>query len=104
METGVEPARGAMTGGRFVLAWRLGRDTSLATVAERIEWATFVLPPMVRAGFSKNNDKEIEARTNAAVVELSLKNSTSTYSFLNCEYRNYATEVFFIIFLDCLIG
>lgn len=72
LETRVELAIGAMTGGRFVLAWRLGRDMSLATVAERKEWATFMLPPMVRAGFSKNNDKEIEARTNAAVVEVSL--------------------------------
>lgn len=55
-------------------AWRLARDTNLATVAERQEWATFALPPRVRAGFNKNTDREIEARSNAAVVEVNLQN------------------------------
>lgn len=44
LETSAKPAGGAGTGGRFMLAWRLGQDTNLATVAERQEWATFALP------------------------------------------------------------
>lgn len=70
LETGGELAEDA---GRFVPAWRLSRETKLGTVAERREWATFALPLGVRAGFSKNSDRDIEARSNAAVVEVSMR-------------------------------
>lgn len=56
--------------GKFMPSWRLGQDTNLATVIERQEWATFVLPPKVRAGFSKNSDKEIESWSNATILEV----------------------------------
>lgn len=58
---------------RFAPAWKLGRETNLGTVIERQEWAMFALPPQVRASFSKRNDQEIEARANAAVVEVRLE-------------------------------
>lgn len=72
LDIGPDPIGGTAIGGRFVPTWRLGRDTSLATMAERKKWATFALPQMVRIGFSKNSDREIEARTNPAAVEVSL--------------------------------
>lgn len=59
--------------GRFVPAWKLARETSLGTVAEHHEWATFSLPPRVRAGFSKNSDRDIEARAKAAAIEIRVK-------------------------------
>lgn len=72
LKTSVEPVGDAGTGGRFMSTWRLRRDTNIATVVEKQEWATFALPPRVRAGFSKNIDREIVARSNAEVVEVSL--------------------------------
>lgn len=69
--------------GRFVPAWKLSKDTNLGTVVERREWATFSLPPRVRAGFSRNSDRDIEARTNAAVLEVSIIVDNNRNSGLN---------------------
>lgn len=71
LEAMADPTGGGGAGGRFVLAWRLAWDTKLGIVAERQEWAMFALPPRVRAGFNKNTDRDIEAKSNAAVVEVS---------------------------------
>lgn len=70
LEATTDPTGGGGEGGRFVSAWRLARDTKLGTVAERQEWAKFALPPGVRAGSSKNTDRDIKARSNAMVVEV----------------------------------
>lgn len=71
LEDMADPTGEGGVGERFVPAWRLANDTMLGTVAERQEWAMFALPIGVRAGFSKNTDKDIEARSNVAVVEVS---------------------------------
>lgn len=71
LEFGRDLAGGVRIGERFMPAWKLTRDTNLGTVAERHKWETFALPPRVRAGFSKSTDRNIKARSNAAVVEIS---------------------------------
>lgn len=70
LDGGGDLGGGARAGRRFVPGWKLARETNLGTVAERGKWATFTLPPRVRTRFSKNRDRDIEARSNAAVVEV----------------------------------
>lgn len=72
LDIGGDLAGGAGAGERFIPGWKLTRETNLGTVAERREWATFALLPRVIAGFSKNVNRDIEARSNAAVIEVSM--------------------------------
>lgn len=70
LDGGGDLGGGAGARERFVPGWKLARETNLGAVAERGEWATFTSPPGVRAGFNKNRDRDIEARSNAAMVRV----------------------------------